>query len=103
MKTKRLLKSNAITVKKTFVCKNLWRHIEEVHGKTKYNTDKTKVSAFPHRCEQCNFKTKRKFDIKRHYMQKHSLCDVTFPCEKVLRGILKLVKNQFQRFKKSMA
>ena len=48
----------------------------------KYNSAVIGVSAFPHRCDQCEFKTKRKFDLKRHNMHKHSLCDVTFPCER---------------------
>ena len=79
---KEIIKKQCHYCEKTFLCKNLWRHIEEVHGKTKYNTDQVAVSAFPHGCEQCDFKTKRHFDLKRHYMQKHSLCDATFPCEK---------------------
>ena len=66
---------------KTILGNNMWRHIEEAHHKTKYNTSLVEVSSFPHKCEQCAFKTKRKFDLKRHYMQKHSLCDVNFPCE----------------------
>jgi len=79
---KEIIKKQCHYCDKTFLSTNLWRHIEEVHSKTKFNTDQTDVSAFPHGCEQCDFKTKRKYDLKRHYMQKHSLCDVTFPCEK---------------------
>ena len=61
---------------------NMWRHIAETHNKTKYNTAVVEVSHFPHGCEVCDFKTKKKFDLKRHYKQKHSLCDVTYPCER---------------------
>ena len=60
---------------------HMWRHLEEVHNKTKINTDMIHVSAYPHNCDQCTFRTKRKFDLKRHVMQKHSLCKMTFPCE----------------------
>ena len=77
-----IIKKQCNYCNQTFLSTNLWRHIEEVHCKTKYNTDQIEVSAFPYRCEQCDFKTKRKFDLKRHCMQKHSLCDVTFPCVK---------------------
>ena len=81
-------KSNEKIKKKCYYCEktvlrnNMWRHIEEAHNKTKYNTAFVEASAFPHGCEQCNFKTKRKDDLKRHCMHKHSLCDVTFPCER---------------------
>ena len=57
----------------------------EAHRRSSWQdkiTDITEVSAFPHGCEQCDFKTKRHFDHKRHYMQRQSLCDVTYPCEK---------------------
>ena len=62
------------------------RHLEEVHGKTKINTDMTEVSAYPHLCDQCTFSTKRKYDLKRHKMQKHSECNVSFPCEQCGKG-----------------
>ena len=39
------------------------------------------VIAYPHACEQCSFRTKRKYDLKQHKMQQHSLCELTFPCE----------------------
>lgn len=66
---------------KTFLAKNLRRHLKEVHYKTKINTDMIAVIAYPHACEQCSFRTKRKYDLKQHKMQQHSLCELTFPCE----------------------
>ena len=65
-----------------FLGSTLWRHIEEIYNKTKYNTALIDVSADPHECEQCDFKSKRRFDLKRHYMHKHSLFDVTFASER---------------------
>ena len=61
--------------------KNMWRHIEEVHDKTRINTDKIDVTSYPYDCEQCSFSSKRKFDLKRHVMVKHSLCQVSFSCD----------------------
>ena len=58
----------------------MWRHIEEVHNKTKVNTKIVSVSAYPHKCDQCDFSSKRKHDLKRHVMQKHSLCQLSFNC-----------------------
>lgn len=78
---KKIVKKECNYCEKSFLSTNLWRHIQEVHGKTKYNTDQIIVSSFPHECEQCDFKTKRSYDLKRHYMHKHSLVEVTFPCE----------------------
>ena len=40
----------------------------------------TSVSAYPHKCEECTFSTKRKFDLKRHVMQKDSVCQLSFTC-----------------------
>ena len=62
------------------------RHLEELHGKTRVNTDMIEVSAYPHLCDQCTFSTKRKHDLKRHKMQKHSKCDVLFSCEQCGKG-----------------
>ena len=66
---------------KTFQVKNMRRHLLEVHHKTKINTDIIVVSSHPFKCEICDFSCKRKHDLKRHNMQKHSLCDLTFSCE----------------------
>ena len=72
---KRWLRSSAITVKKNFIGSNFWRHIEEVHNKTKYYTALTEVSSFPHVCE-----LKENLTLKDTICK--SLCDLTFPCEK---------------------
>ena len=61
--------------------KNMWRHIEEIHGKTKINTAVVDVSAYPYNCDSCTFRTKRKHDLKRHVMQNHSLVEAMFLCE----------------------
>ena len=61
--------------------KHFRRHVEEVHNKTKINTDMMEVSAYPYQCDQCGYSSKRKHDLKRHKMQKHSECDASFPCE----------------------
>ena len=59
----------------------MWRYIAEVHDKTKMNTDKIKMTAYHYNCEQCSFSSKRKFDLKRHVMVMHSLCQVSFSCD----------------------
>ena len=75
------------SVQKCHLCKqiihggHLRRHLEELHSKTKINTDMIEVSAYPHKCDQCSYSTKRKHDLKRHTQQKHSECDVSFVCE----------------------
>ena len=66
---------------KEILKKHMWRHIAEVHDKTKLNTDKIQVTAYPYHCEQCSFSSKRKFDLKRHVMVTHSLCQVSFFCD----------------------
>ena len=105
---KEVIKKQCHYCEKTFLGSNLWRHIEEAHNKTKYNTALIDVSAYPHECEQCSFKSKRKFDLKRHYMHKHSLCDVTFACERCgkvfnyeasMKRHTKSCKSLFQKFK----
>ena len=58
-----IIKKQCHYCEKTLLGNSLWRHIEEVHNKTKYNNAVIEVSAFPHRCDQCEFKTKRKFDL----------------------------------------
>ena len=82
IKTKEVIKKQCHHCHKTFLGSNLWRHVEEVHNQTKYDTDLITVSAYPHECQECNFRTKRKFDLKRHYKHKHSLCDLSFACER---------------------
>ena len=73
------LAQRRLPVRKCYYCekkvtkKNMWRHIEEVHDKTRSNTDKIDVTSYPYDCEQCSFSSKRKFDLKRHVMVKHSL------------------------------
>ena len=57
------------------------RQIEEIHSKTKIETAVVEVSAYPYNCDSCNFRTKRKHDLKRHNMQNRSLVEVMFPCE----------------------
>lgn len=67
---------------KTIVGKmNLNRHKGEVHGKeTRFNTRKKTVKSYPFKCDECEFFTKRKFDLKVHKQNKHSGVDVQFPC-----------------------
>lgn len=46
--------------------RNLSRHLSEVHNlERKFNLAKTSVPSFPHVCDECNFRTKRKYDLKR--------------------------------------
>ena len=58
---------------KQITSKNLWSHMKEVHKLTN-----SLVFAF--KCELCSFISKRKHDLKRHVMRKHSEVDVSFPC-----------------------
>ena len=60
---------------KLVTSKNMWRHIEEIHGKTNMDTAVVDVSAYPYNCDSCNFRTKRKHNLKRHIMQNHSLME----------------------------
>ena len=56
-----------------------YNHKGEVHGKeTRFNTRKKTVKSYPFKCEECEFFTKRKFDLKVHKQNKHSV-DVQFP------------------------
>ena len=60
---------------------NYFRHMGEVHNKTKYDTELIDVPSRPYNCEHCNYNTKRKHDLKRHVMKKHSDVQLSFPCQ----------------------
>ena len=60
--------------------RNLWSHMKEVHKLTNSNTAKAEVLVYAFKCEMCSFSTKRKHDLKRHVMRKHSDVDVSFLC-----------------------
>ena len=47
---------------------------------TNYNSAKAEVLVYAFKCEMCSFCTKRKYDLKRHVMRKHSDVDVSFLC-----------------------
>ena len=60
--------------------RNLLSQMKEVHKLTNYNTAKAEVLVYAFKCEMCSFSTKRKHDLKRHVMRKHSDVDVSFLC-----------------------
>ena len=60
--------------------RNLLSHMKEVHKLTNYETAKAEVLVHAFKCEMCSFSTKRKHDLKRHVMRKHSDVDVSFLC-----------------------
>ena len=60
---------------------NYSRHMSDVHNVTKYDTDLISVPARPYNCSHCSYNTKRKHDLKRHVMKKHSDVQLSFPCQ----------------------
>jgi len=65
---------------KSYNSKDFWRHLKEVHGKSKLDPTMTKISKYPFQCKSCSFMTKRKFDLQRHYEIKHMEIPPKFPC-----------------------
>ena len=65
---------------KEIMKRNLLSQMKEVHKLTNYNTAKAEVLVYAFKCEMCSFSTKRKHDLKRHVMRKHSDVDVSFLC-----------------------
>ena len=65
---------------KQITSKNLWSHMKEVHKLTNSNTAKAEVLVYVFKCEMYSFISKRKHDLKRHVMRKHSEVDVSFQC-----------------------
>ena len=55
--------------------------MSDVHNVTKYDTDLINVPARPYNCNHCSYNTKRKHDLKRHVMKKHSDVQLSFPCQ----------------------
>ena len=64
--------------------RNLRRHMSEVHNQEqKLNSVKTSIPSFSHVCDECNFRTKRKYDLKEHKKHQHSPgIEIVFPCDK---------------------
>lgn len=65
---------------KQITSKNLWSHMKEVHKLTNSNTAKAEVLVYMFKCEMYSFISKRKHDLKRHVMRKHSEVDVSIQC-----------------------
>ena len=65
---------------KQITSKNLWSHMKEVHKLTNSNTAKAEVLVYVFKCEMYSFISKRKHDLKRHVMRKHSEVDVSIQC-----------------------
>ena len=65
---------------KEIMKRNLLSQMKEVHKLTNYNTAKAEVLVYAFKCEMCSFSIKRKHDLKRHVMRKHSDVDVNFLC-----------------------
>ena len=59
--------------------RNSWSHRKDVDKLTIYNTSKAEILVYAFKCEMCSFSAKRRYDLKRHVMQKHSKVDVSFP------------------------
>ena len=82
---------------------SLNRHMMEVHDVTRYDTKKIDVFVFSHKCDQCDFKSKRIDHLKDHIAQKHSKEKEMFPCgscEKVFS--YKKTLRRHQKFCKSI-
>ena len=63
--------------------KHMPRHLTEVHSiEQRLNVLKTNVKAYPFKCDECEFVTKRNHDLKRHKEVKHSIgVEIVYPCE----------------------
>ena len=62
--------------------KSLARHLQEIHFRTNFNTDKISVPVYAFECEHCDYKAKRKENLKIHMKNKHSDNKKNIPCEK---------------------
>eukprot|EP00092_Neocalanus_flemingeri_P005315 GFUD01005723.1.p1 GENE.GFUD01005723.1~~GFUD01005723.1.p1 ORF type:complete len:310 (+),score=80.33 GFUD01005723.1:57-986(+) len=85
---------------------NMNRHIREVHRiEVRLNIKKTEAPSFPHKCDECRFVTKRKFDLRVHNMQKHSgdnkMMHACQNCEKTYRFKSSLRRHEKQCTKNS--
>ena len=63
--------------------KHMPRHLTEVHSiEQRLNVLKTNVKAYPFKCDECEYVTKRNHDLKRHKEVKHSIgVEIVYPCE----------------------
>ena len=58
------------------------RHLPEVHDEeTRLNLEKTRVMVYEYKCDECDFRTKRKYLLDYHKQRKHSQDVPSFKCE----------------------
>ena len=76
------------------------RHRLEVHDiDSRFNLQKTSVMVYQHKCDECDFSTKRKYLLDYHKQRKHSQDFYIFKCDNCNKTLN--YRSNLNRHKKS--